>query len=239
MANFEIYNAEDELEYGAFNKLPTDNLGVELILDIPLSVQNNVIYTVDDDIKTKFAEIKGDTLYIEDGVKETVVLKYILSQDRLNEIRSIIIPNSVEGIGEDAFSNCSALKSIVIPNSVKWIGGSAFYNCTSLESIILPNSFEEIGEYAFSYCTSLKSINIPNSVKEIEMFAFDACESLESIVIPNSVEKMGHGAFYKCPNLTIYCEIESQPSDWNSNWNPFNQPVVWGYKKRKQMKNYH
>ena len=185
-----------------------------MTLDIPLSVQNNVIYTVEDDIKTKFAEIKGDTLYIEDGVEETVALKYVLSQDRLDEIRSIIIPNSVEEIGENTFYNCKALESIVIPSGVNEIEEGVFYNCTSLESIILSNSIEKIGKYAFSMCTSLKSINIPNSVKEIENSAFDTCESLESIVIPNSVKKIEVYAFYGCPNLTIYCEAESQPEGW-------------------------
>lgn len=33
-----------------------------------------------------------------------------------------------------------------------------------------------------------------------------------------------------CSSLTIYCEAESQPDNWDLNWNPDNQPVVWGYK---------
>lgn len=78
-ANFEIYDAEDELDYSAFDKLPTDNLDVELTLDIKLLVQNNVIYTVENNIKTKFAEIKGDTLYIEEGVKEIECLRCFIS----------------------------------------------------------------------------------------------------------------------------------------------------------------
>lgn len=28
--------------------------------------------------------------------------------------------------------------------------------------------------------------------------------------------------------MTIYCEVESQPEGWDTNWNPDNRPVVWG-----------
>jgi len=27
--------------------------------------------------------------------------------------------------------------------------------------------------------------------------------------------------------LTIYCEAESEPSGWSSNWNDDNRPVYW------------
>ena len=34
-----------------------------------------------------------------------------------------------------------------------------------------------------------------------------------------------------CTSLeTIYCEAESQPSGWDSEWNGCNAQVVWGYK---------
>ena len=36
------------------------------------------------------------------------------------------IPNSVESIGESAFSGCSGLTSVTIPNSVTSIGDRAF-----------------------------------------------------------------------------------------------------------------
>ena len=39
---------------------------------------------------------------------------------------------------------------------------------------------------------------------------------------------MCESAFKLCDTLTIYCEAESQPDGWNSNWNPNNRPVVWG-----------
>ncbi|MBO5888590.1 MAG: leucine-rich repeat domain-containing protein [Clostridia bacterium] len=122
------------------------------------------------------------------------------------------------------------LRTIVIPNGILGVGERAFSSCTSLESIEIPNSVTSIGYDDFSYCRSLTSIVIPNSVTSIGVGAFSDCYSLESIVIPNSVTSIGHWAFYGCDSLRIYCEAESQPIGWISNWNYSDCPVVWGYK---------
>lgn len=68
------------------------------------------------------------------------------------------------------------------------------------------------------------------SVINIDSEAFDGCSSLTSVSIPESVTSIGSGSFSNCTSLTIYCEAESLPKGWDSNWNPHNCPVVWGYK---------
>ena len=50
-------------------------------------------------------------------------------------LQTIIIPESVTSIGNNAFSGCKGLTSITIPESVTSIGASAFYNCSSLKTI--------------------------------------------------------------------------------------------------------
>lgn len=68
------------------------------------------------------------------------------------------IPQSVETIGIEAFSQCKGIRSIHIPEFVKKIGCMAFENCTSLASIVIAGSVEEIGYRSFSECTGLNSI---------------------------------------------------------------------------------
>ena len=118
------------------------------------------------------------------------------------EIKDLVIPNTVNTIRNYAFYGCSALTSITIPNSVTSIGSSAFDRCSSLSSVTIPNSVTSIGSWAFCYCRSLTSITIGNSVKSIRDRAFSCCSSLTSITIPNSVTKIGDYAFEACSGLT-------------------------------------
>ena len=113
----------------------------------------------------------------------------------------ISIPNSVIGIGDQAFYYCSGLTSIEIPNSVTSIGDGAFYGCSGLTSIEIPNSVTSIGDYAFSGCKGLTNIEIPDGVTSIEDGAFSGCDGLTSIEIPNSVTSIGGGAFNGCTSL--------------------------------------
>ena len=48
------------------------------------------------------------------------------------EVKDLVIPNSVESIGNYAFQKCSALTSVTIGNSVTWIGSEAFRDCPEL-----------------------------------------------------------------------------------------------------------
>lgn len=151
-------------------------------------------------------------------------------------LKSITIPDSVTSIDDFAFRNCYKLKSIAIPNGVTSIGESTFQNCTELSDVTLPNSLTTIEDFAFDGCRALTSINIPFSVTSIGSYAFQECSAIASIIIPLSVTKIGFAAFYMCDNLTIYCEVEKQPSGWYvgefGDWNIY-RPTIWGYKGRK------
>ncbi|MBE6319558.1 MAG: leucine-rich repeat domain-containing protein [Bacteroidales bacterium] len=126
------------------------------------------------------------------------------------EIRDLVIPNTVDSIHNDAFYECFSLTSVSIGNSVMSIGYDAFGGCSSLSSVTIGNSVTSIGDYAFSNCSSLTSINIPESVTSIGKNAFSNCSSLTSINIPESVTNIWYGAF---DNTGIY----NDESNWENN----------------------
>ena len=168
------------------------------------------------------------------------------------DITSVDLPDTLVNISTFAFADCVNLDDLKIPSSVRYIGDKAFFNCSKLTSIVLPrgltsmgwyaftgssftnitlpNSVESIGFRAFYECSSLTSIIIPDSVTSIDQGAFENCSSLTSIIIPDSVTSIDRWAFRGCDRLTIYCEEESEPFMWDSDWNYSNCPVVWGYK---------
>jgi hypothetical protein len=139
------------------------------------------------------------------------------------EIKDLVIPNSVTSIGSYAFSGCDGLTSVNIGNSVTSIGGYAFSGCDGLTSVTIRNSVTSIGDQTFSYCSGLTSVSIGNSVTNIGKGAFSYCNSLNSVIsnmeIPCSIDKecFPDDVFY---NVTLYVpngttdKYRSTPS-WN------------------------
>lgn len=138
-------------------------------------------------------------------------------------VKTIILPESVNRIGDLSFYGCASLTSINIPNSVTSVGWLVFSDCDSLpvidniryadtylveavdktlSSYTIKDDTRFIGDNAFRYCSGLTSVTIGNSVTNIGSWAFYGCSSLNSITIPNSVTSIGNGAFYNCTGLT-------------------------------------
>ena len=124
-------------------------------------------------------------------------------------------------IGEKAFSDCANLASIMIPNSVEKIGSNAFYRCNALadvngliivrdvlygcckpcENIEIPVGVTKIDSRAFAWDNRIRRIVIPNSVRCIGDSAFELCENLSELLISGDVEHIGKSAFSGCRAL--------------------------------------
>ena len=116
-------------------------------------------------------------------------------------ISSIIIPNSVEEIGDKAFTNCINLKNIVIPSSVKKMGLDVFERCYSLEEVRIPNSVIEIGAGCFTRCGKIKKIALPDKMPTIpETYSWGSKASSSNLGIDysNLTEIKGNKS-EKCP----------------------------------------
>ena len=111
------------------------------------------------------------------------------------------------------YLNGEEVKDLVITNSVTSIGDYAFYYCSGLTSVTIPNSVTSIGERAFYYCSGLTSVTIGNSVESIGQEAFYYCSGLTSVTIGNSVTSIGRRAFAYCTELLdVYCYAEKVPN---------------------------
>ena len=136
--------------------------------------------------------------------KPVTEIGYAAFRGRTDIVGSVVIPDSVISIGENAFMKCSALTSINIPDGLTSIGQWAFNDCFALEAVEISDTsqLESIGDLAFAKCSSLTSINIPDGVTSIRYWTFLGCSSLTSINIPDSVTSIGDSAFSGCSSLT-------------------------------------
>lgn len=125
-------------------------------------------------------------------------------------LAEVQIPDSVEIIGDRAFSMCTSLSTIHIPDSVTTIGPGAFHGCTSLTSISIPDSVTEIGEYAFADCTALKEIHINNlSMLMDAKGPWDvAITSLNGVPFVRFVDELEKFAA-KYPDRKVACQLDN------------------------------
>lgn len=143
--------------------------------------------------------------------------------DDVYNLKTIVLPESVQRIETKAFEDCIALEEIRMGDGVSVIGQIAFANCQSLTQITLPSGLKEIEYGLFNNCISLESITIPESVTSIGDSVFGGCSSLTSITIPDAVTSIGSQAFY-CDNLTsVYCKPTTPPAAIfdNDYWSAF------------------
>ena len=147
------------------------------------------------------------------------------------EIKDLVIPNSVTNIGSYAFSGCSGLTSVTIPNSVTNIGDDAFSGCSGLTSVIIGHGVENIGKRAFDNCNALTAVHISDltawcnitfsysslsyvylNIRDNNVYdsnpLYYACHlymngtEIKDLIIPEEVTKISDGAFYGCSSLT-------------------------------------
>ena len=74
-------------------------------------------------------------------------------------LTKIVIPASVEEIGEGAFGNCENLLDVTFEgNGLTRIGTHCFRSNSALSVLRIPSSVKSIGAYAFAFCNCLKYI---------------------------------------------------------------------------------
>ena len=181
---------------------------MELDLSEATIVANNYCYngnykSKDNTITSYFIPTRISTLLLP----QNIVAVEDNAFNGCNLLRTIDLPQGVTSIGGYAFYGCSSLTSIAIPDAVTSIGYSAFYGCSSLTSITIPEGVTYLGGWAFKNCTELASVSILGDITTIEIRTFQDCSKLKSISLPSSVTSIkggswDEGAFSGCRGLS-------------------------------------
>ena len=119
--------------------------------------------------------------------------------------RSVVIPDSITIIGNQAFYNNNVVEEIIIPDSVTHIGYRAFSNCSRLKEVRISSNVETIQQYIFSGCISLEKVTLPGSIKALNYGTFKRCVSLRTVEMEEGIRRISEGAFCKCYSLPDIC----------------------------------
>ena len=170
--------------------------------------------TVENDKSVEIANSQNADIKVADipteinGEKVVGISDYAF--DNYKNLEEVIVPGTVEKIGEFAFFLNSKLKKVTLNEGVKEIGKECFSQDTALVEVSLPSTLKTISVGAFLYCPNLERVTIPNGVERIEEAAFSRCEKLKEIHIPSSVtfiqndSREKSSAFNYDENVTIY-----------------------------------
>ena len=152
---------------------------------------------------------------IPEGIVE---IKTIAFQNR--EVNTVIVPDTVERIGESAFDNCRFLEKIYLGSGIKEIKKNAFSNCFALKEVHIKDLqtwFDIELEYdRTSYLNTsplspssarlfvdgkeVKHLIIPSNTT-LKNLHFLGCSSIEKVTIENNVWIEGRGIFEGCYNI--------------------------------------
>ena len=106
----------------------------------------------------------------------------------------LVIPSEIDGqtvtaIAAEGFAGLEDVTTLVLPETLEIIGDRAFENCTRLRGVYIPDSVESIGESAFRNCIDMESVSISVGTTTIGKDAFDGCASLMYIFYEGTFEQ--------------------------------------------------
>lgn len=111
-------------------------------------------------------------------------------------------PSALASIGKQAFAECKYLENFTLPLSLKVIEEKAFFSCYSITEILIPNTVTRLWTGAFAGCILLEDITLSNAISEVGGNIFEDCIELESIEIPSGSWAIGNAMFKDCIALS-------------------------------------
>ena len=104
---------------------------------------------------------------------------------------TIPVEGKVNNIIYAGFKNCTGLTSVILPDSIVSIDNQAFYGCSELNNISISNNVNSIGSYCFYNCGKLSDIIISSNIKVISDYLFGNCNNLSGVTISDGIISIG------------------------------------------------
>ena len=183
----------------------------------------------------------NEFIYIPSEYNGLPVKKVLAEAFYDSDIRGVVIPNTIESLGEYCFYSDDHSFPIYIGSSVTDIAKSAAYNCyyyvhndnpvfASIDGSLYSKDLTTFISYGkLPYAPD--ELYIPTSVTKIDS---NVIIDAEKVFIPNTVTYISENALWAS---IIYCEAENKPNGWHDNWAKASSssysPIVWNCKNNE------
>ncbi len=127
----------------------------------------------------------------------------------------IIIPEIIDGlpvtsIGDYCFENNTEIEKVTFADTVDYVGQNAFSGCSNMREIVFSDNMSEIHAAAF-YESGLEQVILPPSIELIDEDIFYGCPRLTSVFLPEKITLMSVGAFQDTPKLELVTITAESP----------------------------
>ena len=137
----------------------------------------------------------------------------------------VMLPDTVERIGESAFESCESIRGITFGRNMTSLGEGAFRDCASMEqfAVAKDNTTFMADQWGVLYSADQSILhyypagrawpyyNVNAATTTIKDYAFSSCRNLVNLFIPNSVTSFktddysSDSCINNCPSITICC----------------------------------
>ena len=172
---------------------------------------DGIIYSADMTTLITCPQMKTGKVVIPEGVKR--IRKAAFSGSKIS---GVVLPDSLEKIGDEAFYGCENLEDIDFGHGLERIGENGcrnmFADC-AISKLVLPPQIKKIGIAAFYCCNKLTELVLNDGLEEIETGAFVYCTRLAQVTLPKSIKKIGKSAFvWPITQDGVYADVNVQIS---------------------------
>nr|WP_318661146.1 leucine-rich repeat domain-containing protein [uncultured Treponema sp.] len=148
------------------------------------------------------------------SMTEVPAALFCYSSYNYDNIKGVILPNTVTTINIHSFAELKYIEELIIPSNITAIKGGAFKDCLNLKTIKINSTNINIANDAFEGCSNVEEVYTPtgnfiekmnagSSLKKIvftsvpKVFTgFANTTKITKVVIPEGVEEIGENAFY-------------------------------------------
>lgn len=113
------------------------------------------------------------------------------------QLTAIRFPNGLRSIGNDAFRYCGQLTgSLVFPESLETIGQNAFEGTDFRGDLVIPRNIKSIPSHTFCNAGFDGRLDLPEGIAEVGESAFSDTQFQGELKLPDSLHTIGEAAFY-------------------------------------------
>lgn len=174
------------------------------LVEIPVDEGQMVFKAYEDHAALVSYDGKVERLVIPKTVGENNVPVTVIAQGAAayGTMSTLVLPDSITRIEQDAFQNCRRMKSVNLPTELEVIGMGAFAH-TGLTGIQLGSKLTRIDDEAFAG-SALSEVTLPDSLVYLGERVFAGCAQLRRIRVgENPVYKAVDGVVFTTDGKTL------------------------------------